>query len=285
MEGFLNLSAKTDVAGPTPNAQFPSDLFTIGNAPYIVFQKRDPTNAHSASTDNKTAKAISLYMPPEIEVNYGAHWEDIQMTIFQYGDIVSGDGTALVKAIDNFGPNTDNNKKSALAVIKSGIRSASSVLDYAAGTTFQPQADQIMKRTPNPHMAMMFKGVEFRTFRFTFQMMARNKDDSDSIKEIIKSFKAGMHPSVDEGSSRFWVYPDSFKITLSVPNPTDLSTGGPSPYLFQITNAVLENMSVNYAGSGIPSFFGETGAPVDIRMTLQFKELSELTREQIIEGF
>lgn len=115
-------------------------------------------------------------------------------------------------------------------------------------------------------------------------MMARNAGESDAIRDIIKSFKAGMHPSVAPRNSRFWVYPDSFNITLMVPNVANMP-GEAAPYLFQIKNAVLENMEVNYAGSGIPSFFGETGAPVDIRMTLQFKELDILTREQIIEGY
>ena len=95
-----------------------------------------------------------------------------------------------------------------------------------------------------------------------------------------------MHPGIDaETPGKYWVYPDSFDIRLSTDSlfavPNDPSKG----YLFQIDNAVLERMSVDYAGSGIPSFFGETGAPVDIRMTLEFKELNILTRKKVIQGF
>lgn len=270
---------------PVPISEtYPIDLFkpglTPGNGPHIFFAKRDPTNENTPSRDNETAKYISLYMPPEIKVTYGAHWEELQMTISQYADIATGDAKAFIDAIDNFKPNSEKNVAAARALIKSAVGGAANIIDYSANTTFRAQADQILKQTPNPHMAMMFKGVEFRTFPFTFQMMARNAEESVAIRAIIKSFKAAMHPAVDEANTRFWVYPDTFNITLYSPDEFR-----PSPYLFQIKNAVLEHMSVDYAGSGIPSFFGENGAPVDIRMTLQFKELSELTREMIIEGY
>lgn len=103
-------------------------------------------------------------------------------------------------------------------------------------------------------------------------MMARNKGESDEINKIIKAFKAAMHPSTIDEVNRFWNYPDNFDIYLFSPT---------REYLFNISTCVLEKMDVNYAQAGVPSFFKDTGAPVDISMSLQFKELELLTREKI----
>lgn len=266
--------------GVNDSAIFPSDLFTPGNDSYILFIKRDPTNVAAMSKDDKAAKRIALYMPPQIAVNYGAQWEEIQMTVYQYADT----GKAIW---DNAQELIAGSDASALKASNASIygmgKAAIAALDYTAGgQNFSGQFEQITKKTPNPHMAMMFKGVDFRQFGFTFQMMARNADETEAIREIIKSFKAGMHPDVEQAEGKYWIYPDSFDIYLSTGLP---GAEGPSKYLFQISTAVLQSMSVDYAGSGIPSFFESNGAPVDIRMTLQFKELDILTREKIHQGY
>ena len=60
----------------------PSDLFSASNQAYILFQRRDPI-----ARGSKIIAGMALYMPPEIKVSYGAHWEDIQMTALQYVDM------------------------------------------------------------------------------------------------------------------------------------------------------------------------------------------------------
>jgi hypothetical protein len=121
-------------------------------------------------------------------------------------------------------------------------------------------------------MSLLFKGMDLRTFGFSFQMMARNKQETENIQNIIKTFKMAMHPGSEDGSARWLNYPDNFNIGLFSPA---------NKYLFNFNTCVLTGMDVNYAGSGIPSFFTGTGAPVDLRMNLTFKELSIVTRDDI----
>jgi hypothetical protein len=52
-----------------------------------------------------------------------------------------------------------------------------------------------------------------------------------------------------------------------------------------MARSVLTNMSVDYNGSGIPVFFKKTGEPVQITMTLNFKETSIMTRQMAGEGY
>jgi hypothetical protein len=125
-------------------------------------------------------------------------------------------------------------------------------------------------------MALMFKGVQFRTFSFDFQMMARSREESVTIQKIINEFKKAMHPSVPKQEpTRWWNYPDNFDIVLRTPADT----------MFNISTSVLTDMTVEYGGSGIPVFFDETGAPVQINMNLQFKEMEVLTRERVEQGY
>ena len=260
------------------SAFYPQDLFTPGNDAYILFLRRDPTNKNAPSTDDKTAIRLALYMPAQIAVNYGAQWEDIQLTLQQWTDLGSDLKTIYEEL--NTGGAKGRNIAGGLA-LDLGARGISKAIDFTAvGANTLQQYEQYVKKTRNPHMALLFKGVDFRQFQFNFQLMARNKDESNSIRAIIEGFKAGMHPNVEQAEGRFWIYPDSFDIYLCSGPQQDASQ-----YLFQISNSVLTNMSVDYAGSGIPSFFHQNGAPVDIRMTLQFKEQEVLTRERIIQGY
>lgn len=273
----LKINANTQASQGGTSAIFPSDLFTAGNDAYILFIKRDSTNIGEVSKDNEAPQRMALYMPAQITVNYGSTWEEIQMTVYQTMDM----GLEL----GNIGSDAINLQASAL--LKSGTllaRGAANLLDVvASGSNFGQQLEQVQKKTRNPHMALLFKGVNFREFQFDFQMMARNLGETESIQQIIKSFKAGMHPAVEEGSGKYWLYPDSFDIFLAT--GVGAADGVNSKYLFQISTAALTSMSVNYAGSGIPSFFHTNGAPVDIRMTLQFKELGVLTREKVHKGY
>ena len=55
--------------------------------------------------------------------------------------------------------------------------------------------------------------------------------------------------------------------------------------MFNIATSVMTNMSVDYNGSGYPVFFKNTGAPVQINMSLSFKELEVLTRERVLQDY
>ena len=56
-----------------------------------------------------------------------------------------------------------------------------------------------------------------------------------------------------------------------------LYSGSTNPYLHRIGECVLESIAVDYAPNGWAAFEG--GAPVQTRMTLQFKETTYLTKD------
>jgi hypothetical protein len=255
-------TAVSNGSGPTLSSEliYPSDLFTPGTESYILFFVRDPV-----ARGSKILKKMALYLPPTIKVAYGAEYQELEMTLIQYRDAFES-ASKQVKEFDM--------RNSELKYL--GRKALANSFDSVLGTDFGKQVDQVTGKAVNPHMALLFKGMGFRKFQFDFQLMARNQKESESIRRIIQAFKEAMHPDVEGEGDRYWLFPDNFEIGLF--SPAD-------DYLFKISTCVLTGMSVDYAGSGIPSFFAANGAPVDVRMSLEFSELEILTKKRVREGY
>jgi hypothetical protein len=260
---------------------YPSDLFSEGQEAYIFFVIRD-----SVEQQTTPLKRIGLYMPPSIKVNYGAQWEELQMSVNQYMDLAN-DATKIADYKSTFdamkGGYDSSGINGALQALLDnsggmlGARGVTNAIDSTFGSNFGQQLEKFTGTTVNPHMALLFKGISFREFQFDFMLMARTEDESESIRKIIKCFKAAMHPANNSKlGTRYWTYPYNFDIYLFSPS---------HKYLFNIATSVLQGMNVDYNGSGYPSFFKNTGAPVQINMSLSFKELEVLTRERVIQDY
>ncbi|NBT09026.1 MAG: hypothetical protein EBS98_09520 [Chitinophagia bacterium] len=117
----------------------------------------------------------------------------------------------------------------------------------------------------NPHMAVIFDGIDFRTHSFSFKLYPRSEKESDALKKIISTLRRRMLPSVVH--SHFFGYPDKVKITISPKSPY--------PFL----ECVLQSMSVNYSPNGPAFFKGDKGNPVGVDLTLNFKEIVIFTRD------
>jgi hypothetical protein len=131
--------------------------------------------------------------------------------------------------------------------------------------------DQLLARQTggilNPNMELLFNGVTLRSFRFSFKMTPRNKDEAASIKNIIRTLKVNMAPQT--------LTNDSF---LRTPNVFDLQYmkgNGPHPFLHRFKTCALTDMSVNYTGEGLYASYSDA-TPVSMVMDLTFKELEPI---------
>jgi hypothetical protein len=169
----------------------------------------------------------------------------------------------------------------------------------------------------NPHLKTVFKGVnKFREHSFDFEFYPKSPAESKVVRDIITVFKKSMLPSTEgfarfktdtettyntsvtgglrgsdgssgvskqttpkhAGNSYFFKYPRDFSI--------DFFPANSAAPLYQIGRSVLTQLNVDYGASGgIPAFFKGTNAPVEIRLSLSFKETELLTREYITEGY
>lgn len=250
----------------------------------------------------QTTRFIALPIPANLQVAYGADYENASLGLM--GGLASGDvsvgqvGSAISSAVDA----AMNVGKSAMEGIKDsingnatdaskGVQSAiagiagSGAATLAAGkvagfvgaalgaAATAPQVAQgLSKRfglAVNPHMAVIFKGVNFKEHQFSFKFIARSEKESRQIQAICKVFRKHMLPSY-AGAKLAFKYPDEFLITFS-----------PSvrPFLYNIGTCVLKSFNVTYNGGGVPQFFASTHAPVEVDITLGFQEVHIETSE------
>ena len=124
----------------------------------------------------------------------------------------------------------------------------------------------------NPHLAVIFSGVNFRTHSFQYKFSPRDAAESTTLKNIIKKFKLNMHPTI-EGAA-FFKYPNEFDIAFNSKNEN---------FLFKFGTSVLSDFQINYNPDG-GSYFHENGAPVSVGLSLTFTEIDIITQEKINEG-
>ena len=269
---------------------YPQDLFEPGNEAYVLFFMRDPVYR-----DKKLLKRIALYMPPDIKVQYGAKWDenDMLLSTSQLKGL-RGDAVKAVGALGTLSPDSVMNMK--LEDFKNFGKVASEVLGTAAGRAAGKaiQGNEIGQVTSavagvtvNPMTGLLFDTVNLRNFTLNFELLARTKDESVMIRDIINTFKYGMHPGKIDASTEFTTLNNAVRASfLDYPKSFDIYFLTPSDkYLFNVQRSVLTDVSVNYNGSGVSTFFKDTGAPVDVRLSLTFKETELLTRDRVVDGY
>ena len=124
----------------------------------------------------------------------------------------------------------------------------------------------------NPHIANVFEGVGFREHQFSYKLVAKNKQESDTIRDLIQNFKYHMAPDYHYKNHVF-NYPSQFQIILRA-----------GDYLFDIGDSVLTSFNVNYTSEGGAHFFEETNAPYSVTIDMSFTEDTIVTKKEIRQG-
>ncbi len=129
----------------------------------------------------------------------------------------------------------------------------------------------------NPNMELLFKGVQLRAFDFVFDLAPRDKKESETIKNIIRTFKVNMNAKNSSGGDSS----GTSGLFIKSPNVFQLSykTGGKShQFLHKFKPMALKNMGVNYTGSGTYATYEDT-TPIHMQLTLSFQELNPIYAE------
>lgn len=118
----------------------------------------------------------------------------------------------------------------------------------------------------NPYSLSLFQSVAPRAHQLVFRLIPRNQSDSAMIRKIVQQFQYHSLPS------------RKGKFFLTMPDEVEISFFG-TDKLFKFAPCVINNVSVNYAPFGTPSFFGADNAPTGIELTISLQEIEALTRE------
>ena len=223
----------------------------------------------------RTDTGIALYMPPSVQVQYGADYQDTEIgsgtaiVSNAYSQIQAGKSTtdAVVAGITSFGEEAKDEtirKIIGAAGIVPGLEGAMEAIEMQRGFIKAPR------------MELAFKGIPKRAFTYDFKMIPKSEEEAKMIQDIIMSFKTNMLPEMIGGSARRQRIPSTFDIQY-------MYNGEENSSLHKISTCVLESMNVTYGGDRYKTYEG--GVPVETAISLSFKELDLITAEKAYEGY
>jgi hypothetical protein len=222
--------------------------------------------------------SIVLYMPENLSVSYNADWGSAEL-----GGAGSG-SNAFDNLADQFrsGGLGDINFKSAVGEGTVGEKIKRDIAGIAQNFSGLNVRDLIQARSriiANPHIELLFRGVQNRQFQFDFTFTPKNEAEAVEVRNIIKAFKFHMSPDIQGGDATgaFMRFPSEFDVTF-------YHNTKENQWLHKISTCALTDMQVNESGSGETKFH-ENGAPIATTVSLSFTELEIMTKKRIQDGF
>lgn len=243
------------------NLSYPEDL-----GQYFIlftFKKYDRKIPLSNPIDIKEV-TIGLPIPQNMQEEFSMSYSDVSLGLLGAAENVlpnfnqSGEGVQS-QTRENVKKFVESTGGESAAFY--GASTLAGITDATAGAL--SKAGGAVK---NPYQALLFQGVNLRTHTFSYRFSPRSTTEHLTLKKIIHEFKSRMHPTKD---ALLYLFPDVVDIKFGKKNG--------EPYFFK--TCFLESMSVNYAPQGTPAFFAQTSDPVEVEISLSFKETSQITRQ------
>lgn len=125
----------------------------------------------------------------------------------------------------------------------------------------------------NPFRTMLFRGVNFRSFNFVFDLVPFSASDCDLIFNILTAFRAHSSPDF-AGDKMFFTYPDECQITY-------MWETGANKWLNNFKRAVCTDVNIDYAPMSHWSSI-RNGFPNIIRIDTKWTEVELVTREDVL---
>lgn len=229
-----------------------SDLFSgntkgfLDSATNFVKDFAENINVSSLSAPLTEQKAeISLYIPDSVEFGYEAGYGEVILNPLAAGNFLEG----------------------LPGVVGTAAKAVSSVVSNDATKLFLRSQGVAI----NPNQQVMFDSIPLRTFSFEFVFMPKSKEETKDVKDIIEAFKMYSRPRTVEGSyGMIFVPPSVFKIDFRFLN-------GRNQYINKVADSVITNVDIDYTPNGWSTH--QDGSPVNIRMKVEFKELTLIDRD------
>ena len=268
-------------------------LMTKDTPMEIRFGSVDGNSRMSAGMSSLLKYMIELPIPQELTDSNSVTWGEDRINALEMAALEVAQG---VMATSGIGENAANLANAAVTALNTGIsipgldsdtqgavRAAISGAavgalgsNVSAKSVISRSTGQIM----NNNLELLFQGVNLRSFPFTITFSPRDPSESRMVKDIIRRLKQSMAPKVGDmaagaGGGIFLKSPDVFQLKY-------LKDGHDHPFLNSFKLAALTGMTVNYTNAGTYTSY-EDGTPVNLRMSLTFKELNPIYAEDYMQ--
>jgi hypothetical protein len=226
---------------------------------------------------------VCLPIPSGVNVTYGQGWDQEEVGAGQ--SLAADVGAAALNTYSSGASSGDNMramaKSSSEAVKDTAGRVGLEGAKKAAGMGFAGKlvgtgaAQRAAGTALFQNTYATYGGPAFRTFQFAFSFKPLEYKDTTKVREILEFFKQGSAPALISGGLwRVYELPYVFKITYYDHN------GRKHPHLPQISQSALTDLSVTYGGD-MYTEFREGSSPVQIDLSLSFREVALLTRDDL----
>lgn len=296
------LSSITGGGGiPTSGLRYPDKIIN-SNTDYveIQFYKYNPPfsaqgfsqsglsgyNKSISDLGSPVGGPVKLYMPQDISAQYGANWQDMNVSNVARGalgaagkafngDVVGAAGTVIGQMVSTI--KNGLTKGTATAKLLSETLEQTNFGSFTANDIFSGVTGQVF----NPNTEVLYKGPQMRGFILEFKMVPESETEANNIKNIIRLFKYAMLPSFGGTDSDGIV---SFVKVPAIANVTFMSGGRPNENVTQFKPSAMTDLDISYTPDGAWSTYRD-GTPVATTLRATFKELKMVYQEEIEQGY
>ena len=209
---------------------------------------------------------IAIYMPQTLKFNLQA----------DYGAEEIGGGLgALAKLRDAM--NSDKFFGGDMAAVGAQVgKLVTGLGSFATGGLGAGVGAAVQRRTgiaPAAMTEMIFNGIDYRTFSFTFKFTPRNRDESDVVNGLLHAIKDAMLPKRYGKGQSIAAYTVPHEFVIRFMKGTKIN-----PYLDQIGLCACTGVEIDYGSDKFSTH--PSGDPVSIDATLTFRELELMERKR-----
>lgn len=273
---------------------------TTSNRNYVNESKVAIKQYSSKRNEGRLKAAIGLFMPEGLQTNYNQNFESVSMTqaLGTFGFISQAYGSKTIKDAPN--PYLIEGVSKFLSQTTGMNESAQKILTYGAtGMAINPQIE-LLYTSPNLReftLEYKFypKSADEAKILFGNPNIPAGGDEFNTIARLgiigaLKRFSAPRVPTTDPKSDptgknateiayggRYFIPPAQFQLEF-YNNQANLNTN-----FFKTKNCVLSGIALDFTPSGFATH--DDGVPVEIRMTLTFKETVMLNQSDIDDGY
>ena len=208
--------------------------------------------------------SIAIYMPQTLKFNMAAEYGPAE---------IGGVFGAMAKIKDAFNAG-EFFGSDAGAIAQQAGKLVTGLSGFVTGGLGAGLGASIQRRTgiaPAAMTEMIFNGIDYRTFSFTFKFTPRGKRESDVVNNILHAIKNAMLPSKYGTGSSIAAYKVPHEFVIRFMKGTKIN-----PYLDQIGLCACTAVDIDYGSDKFSAH--PSGDPVSIDATLTFRELELMER-------
>jgi hypothetical protein len=258
------INQKKSSLNKTELLAFPSDLGTHQFLMQFVKYNFDPNSTTSEDTELSVAFPVpSTGMTDSNSVRYNS------TELGLVGGAVAMGGGAMAQ---QFGAGKSDKPKNIdyNGLAKSALTGLAAAARSLAPGEIGGAVDLALGNIVNPHVALLFQGVNMKQFTFTWKFAPASRAESDTLKDIINKIKSKVYPRTSSTENNFF---------LTFPHEVDLFYVGSNDYMHYFKRCACQDITVDYQVEG-PAFMAGTGAPAFVNISMQFMETEIWTGDE-----